>query len=142
MSMVPSPSQRSAPDNLPLAVLEREVEPALLRRARGLVAALPAVDRVPAELYAVVVALHLRPLPADRAWRTRHARVRRRLPRAAQHDLPAGPDPVVVAADHRIEAARAAWLHLRRLGLVGGRADDLVTRTLEVDLAADPDDVA
>lgn len=121
---------------LALAVLGRDLPPDLLDRAREHVSRqLPKGDD---ELYVLVVAHHLRALPRDRDWLTKHNRVRRRLARDAQHDLPERElDPVVLSADKRIASARAAWSYLRFAGLVGDAADDLVTATLEQDLAVD-----
>lgn len=95
-------------------------------------------------LLELVVAEHLRPLPENREWKNRHSRVRRRLHRDAQHDLPATDrDPVQLAADLRITSARSTWAWLRALGLAGhGEDGDVVTETLQLDLAADVSDVA
>lgn len=148
MEMVPPSAASAAPDDLALvvAVLSHGLPPRALEEARAHVDRLlergdaGELDR---ELLELTVATHLRPLPENREWRTRHGRVRRRLVRDAQHDLPEdGRDRVQVAAEARIAAARAARLHLHGVGLATREVGDLVTRTLEVDLAADVGDGA
>ncbi len=134
-------SEPSWPDqeqarSLALALLAHDLTPEVLVRAREHVDRQPPTGDV--ELYVLCVARHLHPLPANREWRTRHGRIRRRLARDAQHDLPErAVDPVVIATDKRIEAARAAWAYLHSIGLAGSAPDDLVTATLKRDLAAD-----
>jgi hypothetical protein len=144
-------SAAAAPDvddmALALATLGHGLAPHIRERARAHVERMQqrgdAAGCDP-RLLELVVAEHLRPLPETRDWKNRHSRVRRRLHRDAQHDLPAADrDPVRLAADLRIASARSTWAWLRALGLAGhGEDDDLVTETLQRDLAADVSEVA
>lgn len=81
------------------------------------------------DAWAAAIRSHLTALPADRPWRVRRwipasARRSTHLLEQATRDRPALPDAV------RRDAARAAWLHLARLGLASTAPDDLCAQAL------------
>lgn len=149
MTREPRSEPSAAPDNAALAIatLRHDTPPHLLEQARAHVTRLQQrgdADGCDPRLLELVVAGHLRPLPEKREWLTRHGRIRRRLHRDAQHDLPATDrDPAQLAAELRISSARRTWAFLRALGLASqGEPGDIVTETLQLDLAAGVGEVA
>lgn len=96
-------------------------------------ARVPDMRGVDVDVWEAAIADWSTPLPKDRPWRLRH-----NLPiaqRAAANPRWAdrAPDPLddlALAVIDQLDAARAAWWHLRDVGLVTAGDDDLVTATL------------